>query len=101
MTQDTVDLSFLARLGQKTNDELKILRKDVGEIRTLCLQSYDYMKRVERRSGELRDDLEITLKMELGGGIAHLRTGLESGLRRIEDKLDELSHRLNALEEKA
>jgi Mg2+ and Co2+ transporter CorA len=101
MAQDTVDLSFLARLGQKTNDELKMLKKDVGEIRSLCLQSYDYMKRVERRSSELRDDLEITIKMELGGGIAHLQTGLKSGLRRIEDKLDELSQRLSAREEKS
>lgn len=39
MSQETIDFSFLAKLGQKTFDELKLLRREVAEIRTLSLQS--------------------------------------------------------------
>ncbi len=98
MTQETVDLSFLAKLNQKNNEELKVLRKEIAEIRTLSLQTYEYMKRVERRQSELRDDLDIAIKMEIGGGLTHLQAVLENTLSRIEGKVDEAMDRVTAIE---
>lgn len=74
MSQETIDCSFLAKLGQETFDELKLLRGEVAEIRTLSLQSYEFVKRVERRQTEMREDLELAVTMELGGCVGHLQT---------------------------
>lgn len=98
MTEDVVDLRLLAKLGQKANDEIRTLRKEVADIRTLSLQTYDCVKRLERRFSEMRDDLELTIKVEFGGGIAHLQTVLENTLARIEDKVGDLSERVGHIE---
>ncbi|WP_274626615.1 hypothetical protein [Arvimicrobium flavum] len=92
--QDTkVDLGFLAKHLQTLIDETRLLRKDVSEVRTLTLQTFEFARRVERRQSELRDDLEVTIKMEFGGGFANLQTSLDASLGRIEAKFDELAER--------
>ena len=99
MSQKAIDFSFLAKLGQKTFDELKLVRREVAEIRTLSLQSYEFVKRVERRQAEMREDLELAVKMELGGSIGHLQTILEGALAKIEDKVDNALERIAAIEQ--
>lgn len=99
MQDTTVDLSFLARQVQKLLDETRHLRKDVSEVRTLVLQTFEFARRVERRQSELRDDLEVTIKIEFGGGLANLQTSLEASLARIEGRFD-LSQRVDTLEGK-
>ena len=100
MVEDNVDLSFISKLLQKNNDEFRGLRKEVADIRRLCIQTYDYMRRTERHHAELRDDLELTIKMEVGGSLAYAQTSLESVLGRIEEKIDSLSDRIHAVEAK-
>ncbi|WP_438750383.1 hypothetical protein [Pararhizobium sp. O133] len=100
MIEETVDLRFLAKQGQKILEDMRIFRQEVSEVRTLALQTYEYSRRIERRQAELRDDLEITIKMEFGGGLAHLQTAIERSLARIEAKTEELVDRVETLESK-
>lgn len=100
MVEDNVDLGFIARLLQKNNDEFRGLRKEVADVRRLCVQTYDYMRRGDRHHSELRDDLELMLKMEIGGAMTHLHTILDGTLSRIEEKIDGLSGRVSAVETK-
>lgn len=96
----TIDLQFLAKQVQTLIEETRHLRKEVSDVRTLTLQTYEFSRRVERRQSELRDDLEITIKMELGGGLANLQTKVEDSLHRIEGKFSELADRVDAVERK-
>lgn len=100
MIEEAVDLRFLAKQGQKIIEDVRAFRQEVSEIRTLALQTYDYSRRIERRQSELRDDLEIAIKMEFGSGLAHLQTVIESSLSRIESMTENLASRVEALERK-
>lgn len=99
MSQETIDFSFLAKLGQRTFEELKLLHREVAEIRTLSQQSYEFVKCVERRQAEMRDDLELAVKMELGRSVSHLQTILEGSLAKIEDKVENALDRIAAIEQ--
>ncbi|WP_105438601.1 hypothetical protein [Neorhizobium sp. T25_13] len=98
MSDEVVDLNFLAKLGQRTNDEIRALRKEVAEIRTLTIQTYEFSKRLERRQAEIRDDLELSIKIELGGALSHMQSTIEHSLVRIEDKVEEVADRVTAVE---
>lgn len=97
---EKINLDFLGRQVQSLIDETRHLRKEVAEVRNLTLQTYDFSRRVERRNAELRDDLEITIKMELGGGLANLQSAIENSLARIEGKFTTLEDRVVVLEER-
>lgn len=98
MATDTIDLSFLARQMTNLIDETRQLRKETADIRTLALQTFEFTRRVERRQSELRDDLEIAMKMEFGGAFTNLQTVIEQSLARIEDKIEGVNSRVTALE---
>ncbi|MFN7165566.1 MAG: hypothetical protein ACK4NV_00855 [Pannonibacter sp.] len=74
MSQSTIDLEFVLRQQQQVLDELRLLRKDVSDIRSLAVQAVEYSRRIERRVSETRDDIEVMLKAELSGRLAHLET---------------------------
>ncbi|KAB0680690.1 hypothetical protein [Aureimonas leprariae] len=94
----TVDLQFVSRQVQTLLDETRQVRKELSEIRSLATQTFEFARRVERRQAELRDDLELTIKMELGGSLANLQTTLDNSLHRIEEKIDTVSGRVDLLE---
>lgn len=96
--ETTVDLQSLGKQVQSLIDETRHLRREVADVRTLTLQTYGFAKRVERRNAELKDDLEVTIKMELGGGLAHLQTSIENSLARIEGRFSELESRVGLQE---
>jgi hypothetical protein len=108
--KEAVSLELLARLSQQTLQETRALRKEVSDIRSLGLQTIEYARRIERRIDEVerrvrdqRDDLELMIKAELGGGLANMQTQLENHLQPIKDKLlgiDSLEDRVQALERK-
>ncbi|NEW93178.1 hypothetical protein [Rhodopseudomonas sp. BR0M22] len=103
MPDDPISLELLTRLCQQTLQETRATRKELAEVRTLSLQTIDYARRIERRVAEQRDDLELMIKAELGGSLAHLQTRIENHLQPIEDRLrglDELEQRVQALEGK-
>lgn len=94
----TVDFQFLALKVQSLLDETRHIRKELSDVRTLTLQTFEFARRVERRQSELRDDLEVTIKMEFGGGFANLQTMLEDSLARIENRFGTFEERLGRLE---
>jgi hypothetical protein len=55
-------------------------------------------RRVERRHGELRDDLELTVKMELGGALANIQTSIEASLAHVEETVADVARRIEKLE---
>ncbi|MCV9998895.1 hypothetical protein OE766_11600 [Pararhizobium sp. YC-54] len=50
MIEETVDLRFLAKQGQKIIEDMCAFRQEVSEVRTLALQTYEYSRRIERLS---------------------------------------------------
>lgn len=91
MPEATIDLQLLQKRVADLPDEVRQTRKEVSDIRSLTLQGYELTRRVERRQAEPRDDLEVAIKMELGGGLSDLQTTLEGTLARIEEKFDQLA----------
>jgi coproporphyrinogen III oxidase-like Fe-S oxidoreductase len=103
MPDDAISLDLLARLCQQTLQETRATRKELADVRPLSLQTIEYARRIERRVAEQRDDLELMIKAELGGSLAHLQTRIENHLQPIEDRLrgfDQLEQRVEALEGK-
>ncbi len=86
-----VDLTLLTKLTEQTLSEVRQLRREVADVRTLALQGTDFTRRMERRVGELKDDIELMLKSELMGQLTHFET-------RIEASIDQLADRVSAIE---
>lgn len=101
MTTEAISLDFLAKQAKIQMDELRLLRKDVADMMRLVAGSYELTRRVERRETELRDDIELMIKMELGGSLANIQTSIENSLSRIEQSIDALGQRVSTLESKA
>jgi Mg2+ and Co2+ transporter CorA len=100
MTTEAVSLDFLARQAKIQMDELRLLRKDVADMMRLLNGTYELTRRVERREGELRDDIELMVKMEIGGSLANIQTSIENSLSRIEESVGSLAQRVDTLEHK-
>ncbi|MGD0633932.1 MAG: hypothetical protein ABSA13_06615 [Beijerinckiaceae bacterium] len=98
MPNTNVDLQFLAKQHQRMLDETRLLRKEVGEVMKLVVSGYKLTRRVERRQSEMRDDLEVMIKMELGGALANVQPSIENSLARIEGTFEDLANRVDALE---
>lgn len=57
MATDNLSLDFLAKQSKLQIEELRLLRKDTGDMMRLLNATYDLTRRVERRETELRDEL--------------------------------------------
>ena len=77
--------NITAVLLREIRDELRGLRREVTDVRTLTLGTFDRMKRLERRIEETRDDLETTIKAEIMGTGLNWRRDLEDRLDALED----------------
>ena len=82
---------------------LKEIRTEQRDQRTLLLQSVEYSRRIERRldaldrrTGELRDDLELMIKAELMGRLGHFEIQIEHALGRMSDRWDAMEVRHGA-----
>lgn len=82
---------------------LKEIRTEQRDQRILLLQSVEYSRRIERRldaldrrTGELRDDLELMIKAELMGRLGHFEIQIEHALGRMSDRLDAMEVRHGA-----
>lgn len=98
MSTETISLEFLAKQAKLNMDELRLLRKDVSDMMRLLNATYELTRRVERREGELRDDIELMIKMEIGGSLANIQTTLDGSLARIEDTVGDVVRRVESLE---
>jgi hypothetical protein len=98
MSTETISIEFLAKQAKLNMDELRLLRKDVSDMMRLLNATYELTRRVERREGELRDDIELMIKMEIGGSLANIQTTLDGSLARIEDTVGDVVRRVESLE---
>ena len=97
MTTETVNLDLLTKQAKSNMDEMRLVRKDLADMMRLVNASYELTRRVERRQGEIRDDLELMIKMELGGSLAN-QTTIEASLAKIEENVDHIAKRVETLE---
>ena len=100
MATDNISLDFLAKQSKLQIGELRLLRKDTGDMMRLLNATYDLTRRVERRENELREDVELMIKMEFGGSLANVQTSIENSLSRIEASVSHVAQRVEKLEGK-
>ena len=98
MTTESVSLDFLVKQAKSNMDEMRLVRKDLADMMRLVNASYELTRRVERRHLELRDDIELMVKMELGGSLANIQTSIETSLSKIAASVGEIAQRIDALE---
>jgi LytS/YehU family sensor histidine kinase len=71
---------------------LKEIRSEQNKHRELLLQTVDYMRkmgqRLDGRIVAIRDDLELMLKSELMGRLAHFETKIENLLSERTDSIE-------------
>lgn len=91
MTSETLSLEYLAKQAKSNMDEMRLIRKDLTEMMRLLVANYDLTRRNERRQVELRDDLELMIKMELGGSLANIQTSIENSLGRVEAAIGDVA----------
>ncbi len=70
---------------RELRDEVRGLRREVQDLRTLALGTFDRVKRLDRRLEETRDDLETTIKAEIMNTGMNWRRELESRIEALED----------------
>jgi Mg2+ and Co2+ transporter CorA len=98
MSTDNISLDFLATQSKLQIEELRQVRKDMADMMRLLNATYDLTRRVERRETELRDDVELMIKMEIGGSLANMQSRLDESLSRIEASVHDVTQRVETLE---
>ena len=94
-----VSLELLQSLMQRSLDELAEVRRELGEMRheqvemrrehaemrrqngemrSIVLLLADQGRRIERKVGEVRDEVELMVKSELMGRLGHFETLIEA-----------------------
>jgi len=85
-----VNLELLQTLMLRSLEEQKALRRDSVQMQSLLVSLADLVRRLERRMGETRDDIEVMVKTELMGRLGHFETQMEGRLEAIEARLPPL-----------
>ena len=67
--------------------QLRAIRRENADVRAVLLGLVAQGQRLERRMGEMRDDLELMLKAELMGRMGNFETRMEAQLEaeRVRD----------------
>jgi hypothetical protein len=84
---DGVNLDLIGKIMLEMQGELRSLRAEQRDLRTLVLAQVEQGRRVERRVGELRDDLELMIKAELMGRLGHFETQMEHRLDALAERI--------------
>jgi uncharacterized protein YoxC len=100
MTTESLSLESLVKQAKLNMYEMRQVRKDLADMMRLVNATYELTRRIERRHNELRDDIELMVKMELGGSLANIQTSIESSLSRIEETVGDVAQRVTNLESK-
>jgi hypothetical protein len=67
MSENSVDLQFLARQLERVLDEQRQLRRDMDDVRSLVLGLADQNRRIDRHMTDMQAELELMIKSEIGG----------------------------------
>lgn len=100
VTTEAVSLDFLAKQAKLNMEEMRLVRKDLADMMRLINANYELTRRIERRQSELRDDVELMVKMELSGSLANIQTSIETYLSKIEETVGDVAQRVEILENK-
>jgi hypothetical protein len=104
MPTHTISLNFLARQQEQILEELRGVRAENRDIRRTFTLLSEHFSRQERRLGELRDDPETMIKLELGGSMANLESRLEnhlaSTLLPVEGRIESVENKLGTIDDK-
>ena len=82
---EEVSLAFLGRSMEMLHEEMRAMRKEQRDVRTIVLSSIDQMRRV-------RDDLELMIRSETMGHAAHMETVVERNIGDLRNRLIALEH---------
>ncbi len=66
---------------------LREIRTELRDLRAVTLGNTEATRRTERRVGELRDELELMLKVEALGRSAHFETLYDEKLAKLEERI--------------
>lgn len=91
MSDNPVDLHFIARQLDRVLEEQRLMRREMDDVRSLVLGLADQNRRIDRRITDLQADLELMIKSEIGGRMTNLESRLEA---RTDRQIDELIERL-------
>ncbi|MBY4641566.1 hypothetical protein K6L44_16570 [Gluconacetobacter entanii] len=73
-------------------EQLRLIRKEIADLRTVTLANADRSRRLERRLEEMRDDIELMMKAELMGRLGHFEAQVENRLDAMSDRIGEITH---------
>jgi hypothetical protein len=79
--------------GDPPNLVLNLLRSIRGELvehRTLLIAVVEQGRRLERRMGEQKDDIELMLKAEIMGRLGHFETRIEAQIEALSARVANL-----------
>ena len=66
--------------------DLRLMAASMAQLRRMAQNLDRRMSGIEQRLTDVKDELEGTIRMELGGAVAHLETRLE---QHIDRRMDE------------
>lgn len=81
-----ISLELFNRRFEQLNEMHRELRQHIFEMQKSLLTVSRQVVNLDRRLSDVKDELEGTIKLELGGAFAHMETRLEHFIeRRIAD----------------
>lgn len=93
MSENSVDLQFIARQLERVLDEQRLLRREMDDVRSLVLGLADQNRRIDRHMSDMQADLELMIKSEIGGRMSNVESRLEARTdRQIDELIDRLEH---------
>ena len=91
MSDNSVDLQFIARQLERVLDEQRLLRREMDDVRSLVLGLADQNRRIDRHLSDMQADLELMIKSEVSGRMSNVESRIEA---RTDPQIDELVERL-------
>ena len=110
---DNVDITLLAKLSQETLTAVQAMRRELADARALARETFEYMRKMEsrheqrfigvdqriagvdqrlvgidQRITDLKDELELIIKAEIGGRLTNFENKLDERLANIEKHLN-------------
>jgi hypothetical protein len=76
-TTDNVSLEFLGHEIRRMQEQLAVISRDHNRLLESHVQLMRVIQNLDRRLYDVKEELEGTIKIELGGAMANLETRLD------------------------
>ncbi len=90
MSDEPITLEFIGRTMLAMQAEMREMRREVADLRSLVLLTVDQVRRTDRHVVELRDELELIIKAEVMGRIGIFESGVEKQVGELRNRVEEL-----------